>query len=173
MSWAPMIENILNEHEKSEDAGAWKKKAVCYAAAILDRNGNVLGSSGTWKKFGKVNVDCATADGMSTEKKTCDELKTLLAYVDGNDKPEPAGAVIMMGGKKYKHTRGPREEIGDVWGEIGCMSGGGFSVAKTEKLLIIGVWEKGMMDSTGGAQVPDKCTDMVARMAKFLKTKGL
>ena len=82
-----------------------------------------------------------------------------MAYVGGKDKPEPAGAVIMMGGKKYKHM-GPRQPPTDhVYGEITCLAGGGFSVAITEKLLIIGVWEKNTFTSNGGLQDAFKCTN--------------
>ena len=73
-AWAPWIENILHEHEKSEEVDAWKRRDVCYAAAILDKEGNVQGSSATWKKFGVVDVVCATGDGMSEETKSVDEL---------------------------------------------------------------------------------------------------
>ena len=120
MAWNGYIDNILHEHEKSENADDWKKKDCSFAAAILDRNGNVQGSSSKWKKFSSSNIECATADGMGSEKVKVDELASLLAYVAGEDKPKPAGAVVLMGGKKYKHLK-PREEFGDIYGDIPSM----------------------------------------------------
>ena len=117
MIWNGYLDNILHEHDaKDKNPDAWKLKNCCSSAAILQRNGTVLGASSEWKNFSSADIECATGeDGMQSETVKVDELASLLAYVGGEDKPKPALAVVLNGGKKYKHMI-PRVEEGDIYG---------------------------------------------------------
>ena len=52
------------------------------------------------------------------------------------------------------------------------MTGGGACLASTEKIVIVGVWNKEVAMSNKTMQNTGDCSLVVERMAKFLKAEG-
>jgi len=57
-------------------------------------------------------------------------------------------------------------------GYLSC-TGGGATVATTDKIVILGIWDKETKMSNGTLQNTGDTSALVERMAKFLEKKGL
>ena len=96
-----------------------------------------------------------------------DEVKCAIAASQGNRSGGNGGAGIRMNGSKFIMIR-PSPEV-DKGAYLSRQGGGGATVASTDKLVIIGIWDKDAVMSNKQTQNTGDCSHVVEKMAKFLK----
>ena len=52
------------------------------------------------------------------------------------------------------------------------LGGGGACVVRTNKAIVVGIWDKNLNKSYGQPQTAGDCADTTERVAKFLKEQG-
>ena len=103
----------------------------------------------------------------STKGVQVDGVKCAIAASQGNRGGGNAGAGIRMAGKKFMMIR-PSPEV-EKGAYLSRQGGGGATVTSTEKLVLIGIWDKDATMSNKMNQNTGDCSHVVEKMTKFLK----
>ena len=162
-SWSDFVYNIQNQWYKT--SGTHKVKNVCQHAAIVGLEGAVWAASSAWPGFHEYDHACENEDG-STVNIKMKEIESVLAAIKGNRNPTKAG--IRMNKTKFVYVT----HDADANMVILSKQGGGATIVKTNKALVIGVWDKDTQRSDGQPQDGGTCTMMTERVAKFMKEQG-
>ena len=101
------------------------------------------------------------------KKVNVNEFDCALKAAQGNRKPSEAG--IRMCNQKYMLIQHNPDSSSAYLGREG---GGGACVAKTDKALVIAIYDKKAEMSNKRLQNPGDCNDLVERMVEFLKSAG-
>ena len=165
--WEAIVGEILNKYDAKTNTH--KVKNLCCNVAIYGKDGTLYASHPAGWKLESYTYDTPQDDG-STKPVQVDEVKCAIAASQGNRSGGNAGAGIRMGNKKFMMIR-PSPEV-KQGAYLSRQGGGGATVASTDKLVVIGVWDKDMPMSNKQMQNTGDCSDMVERMTKFLESKG-
>ena len=112
---------------------------MCSSCAIYGLDGTLWAASDKWKALAEYDH---TVEGLGDDSTNVrvNEFKCAEAASVGNRNPSAAG--IRMGGDKYIMNSSE-----DGVTQLSRQGGGGASVARTGKALVIGMWEKDAMMS--------------------------
>ena len=157
MSWDQYVTSKL----VNSDFKGHKWENICESGALLDVNAGTPWTKGF--NMGKIKVK---SDGKDIEVDQAGNLVDAFKQPDGNTK-KPGG--IYLNGVKYIVTNFDQGE--------GIMylkkQGGGASIAKTGKALVVATWaqaKKGKKDGKETAQNPGDCSCVVEDLAAYLKS---
>ena len=106
----------------------------------------------------------------TTKKVLCNEHAAVMKACEGTrNGGQECG--IRICNQKYMFLRN-MEENGVKYAILSRTVGGGATVAKTGKALLVGVWGKEVMMGNGKAQVTGECTKNVLMVAQSLNGAG-
>ena len=163
--WEPYIQNIMNKWTK-KDNNFSVSDVCCYAAIIGLDNQQVWAQSKEWPGLKSYDHDLDTDDGSKKVVKI-DEFQICIAASNGNRNPTAAG--IRFAGQKFMMISADDETKTAYLSRSG---GGGATICRTNKALVIGVWDKFKNTSKGLPQVAGDCSETVERVAKFMREQG-
>ena len=160
--WDQYLGHIMGFYSAKQEK--FTKQGVCHSCAIYGLDGALWAASDKWKGFSEYDH---TVEGLGNESTNVrvNEFKCVEAASLGNRNPSAAG--IRMGGEKYIMNSSE-----DGLSQLARNGGGGASVARSGKALVIGIWQKDAMMSTNTVQNAGDVAIGVERVAKFMKVAG-
>ena len=141
----------------------WLRTNVVKHAAIYGLDGKCWGSNKEWPGLNEYQHDLEEQDG-TTSKVAVNEFNIAMEVAKGNRNPSQAG--VRMGNNKFMMTT-----FNEDVSYLSCR-GGGACVTKTNKAIIIAMWDKDTIMSNNNMQNAGDCNMLVERMAEFLKKEG-
>ena len=159
--WDQYINHLMGFFSKKKEE--FTKQNVCDSCAIYGLDGTLWAASPKWKPLTEYDF---TLEGLGDESsnirvnefKICDEISK------GNRNASPAGARLC--GTKFMMTTHE-----DGLTQLSKVGGGG-SVMRTNKALIIGIWDKEAIMTNKLNQNAGDVALGVERVAKFMKVAG-
>ena len=155
MSWDDYVaKKIVNSDYKGH-----KLEKMCESGALLDLNAGTPWTKGF--NMGKIKVE---SDGKKIEVDQAANLIDALKQKSGNTS-KPGG--IYLNGEKYIVVSYDGEKL------YLKKNGGGATIAKTGKALVVGTWAqkiKGKYDGKDKAQNTGDCNSCVEDLAEYLKS---
>ena len=142
----------------------WTKTNVCESCAIYGLDGSLWAASPKWKGLSEYDH---TQEGLGEEATVVkvNEFKILEAVSQGNRNPSAAGARLC----KEKFLLTTHDEGVSMLTKTG---GGGGTVARTGKAIVVGFWDKEALMSNKLNQNSGDVAINVERIAKFMKLAG-
>ena len=142
--WEDLVGELVNKYDAK--TSAHKVKNVCKFAAIYGKADGVLYAShpAGWK-LDEYSHDVEQEDG-STKPVQVNEVKCAIAAARGDRSGGSGGAGVRMDHSKFMLIR-PSPEV--PHGAYLSRTGGGATVASTDKCVIVGIWDKETPNSSG------------------------
>ena len=106
-------------------------------------------------------------DDGSTTNISVKEFQCAMQVAIGKRMPTAAG--VRMGKTKFMMVSHD-PETNTVY--LSRLGGGGACIVKTNKALVIGIWDKNAVMSNGQPQTAGDCADCTERVAKFMREQS-
>ena len=151
------------------DTNSWAVTNVCQFACLYGHDGNAWAVSQGFQ-LATYEFDMPQED-MSTKKVICNEHAALMKAT-GGDRKGGQECGIRICNQKYMFLRADQTSEGVKFCVLTRQGGGGACVAKTDKVLIVGVWGKDVPMSNGKTQNTGDCEKNVCNVAHILKNAG-
>ena len=166
MSWDTYVHQIQNTFDAASNS--WANTNVCQYACVYGHDGACWAAS---QGFQLATYEFEMDQGDGTNKKVlCNEHQALMKATEGTrNGGQECG--IRICNQKYMFLRN-MEENGVKYAILTRTVGGGATVAKTGKALLVGVWGKEVNMGNGKAQNTGECTKNVLMVAKSLNDAG-
>ena len=165
--WEALLGELTSKYnpKKSEHTA---KGILEYACIYGIQDKQLYASHPKGWKLETYNFDCPQEDG-STKSVPVDEVVCAIAASKGQRGGGNAGAGIRINKKKMMYIRPSPDAANGAY--LSCQ-GGGATIASTDKIVLVGIWNKEMSMSNKQMQNTGDCSLVVERMAKYLKSEG-
>ena len=142
---------------------------MCQFACLYGHDGNAWAVSPGFQ-LATYEFDMPQEDG-STKKVLCNEHSAMMKAALG-DRKGGQECGLRICNQKYMFIRADTSSEGVKFAVLGRQGGGGATVAKTDKVIIVGVWGKDVPMSNGKTQNTGDCEKNVINVAHILKNAG-
>ena len=142
---------------------------MCQFACLYGHDGNAWAVS-PGLQLATYEFDMPQEDG-STKKVLCNEHSAMMKAALG-DRKGGQECGLRICNQKYMFIRADTSSEGVKLAVLGRQGGGGATVAKTDKVIIVGVWGKDVPMSNGKTQNTGDCEKNVVNVAHILKNAG-
>ena len=166
MSWDTYVHQIQNTFDAS--INNWSVTNVCLFAAVYGLDGALWASSEGFQ-LATYEYDLAQEDG-STKKVTCNEHSAAVK-ASGGDRKGGQECGVRICNQKYMFINSGSEESVQYC-ILSRQGGGGATIAKTGKCILVGVWGKDSPMSNGKTQNTGDCQKNVLTVGKALASAG-
>ena len=138
---------------------------VCTSCAIYGLDGTLWAASEKWTPFTSYDYELEGLDESEKQTIKIDEFKIATMVADGNRTPTAAG--IRLCGTKFMMNNSS-----DGITMMNKQGGGGATIGKTGKALVMGIWDKDALTSEGTNQDAFDISMNVEKVVGFLKAAG-
>ena len=167
MSWDTYVHQIQNTFDA--ETNAWSVTNVAQFACLYGHDGNAWAVSPGFQ-LATYEFAQPQEDG-STKNVLCNEHSALMKAC-GGDRKGGQECGIRICNQKYMFLRADKSSDGVAFATLSRQGGGGACVAKTDKVLLVGVWGKDTPMSNGKMQNTGDCEKNVISVAHTLKNAG-
>ena len=165
--WETYVHQIQNTFDP--ETNAWKVTGVCNWAWVGGHDGAKWASSEGFE-LANYQFEMAQEDG-STKPVPCNEHAALMKAAKG-DRKGGSECGLRICNQKYMFLRNDKTSDGVEFCILSKTGGGGACVARSEKALCVGVWQKDAPMGNGKTQNTGDCEKNVTTVANNLKAAG-
>ena len=160
--WDQFLTHISGFYSAKKDE--WTKQNVCEMCAIYGLDGTLWAASPKWKALSEYDF---TVEGLGDESKQVKVNEFKIADEVSKGQRNPSDAGVRLCGQKFmfkNHMEGVTM--------LSKGGGGGGSVGRTNKAIVIAIFEKDTMMTNKQVQNPGDVTICLERVCKFMNAAG-